>query len=74
MLRKPPDLPCPFRRNALLDDPATEVGVDQPFLSAANGVAQIRIRNSLMVREAGEWLGLENAHPFPPPNHGTQVI
>jgi hypothetical protein len=25
-----------------------------------------------MVREAGEWLGLENAHPFPPPDHGTQ--
>ena len=51
--------------NALLHDPAAEIGIDQAAPGASDGIAQRGIFHSLAIGEAGERLGLERAQPGP---------
>ena len=64
-MRKPPHFPLlalAWPRNALLDDAATQVGVNQPPFGAGNRLAQRRIVEVHLAGESHEWLVLEYPH------------
>lgn len=53
-------MPCP--RNALFDDPAAKIGVDQATGRALYRLAKAAIRNPLAARVSHQPFGFEDSH------------
>src|SRR6266851_325443 len=53
----------PLASDPQLDDPATEIGIDQAFLGIGDRLAQRRVVDILCGRESYEPLVLEDSHP-----------
>jgi hypothetical protein len=52
--------------DALLDEPTTEISVDDSTLGSVDGFKQARIRDVLSTGEASEPLRLENPQKYTP--------
>jgi hypothetical protein len=52
----------PFARDPLLDDPATEIGIDQATGCALDRIAQAPIRNPRAARVSHQPFGFEDSH------------
>src|ERR1700739_2349513 len=59
---KPTALPLSGAGDPLLDEPATQVGIDQTTFSCRNGFDECRIRNTLTALKTYEALDLVNSH------------
>jgi hypothetical protein len=59
-MRKPPLLAWPG--NALLDDMAAQIGVDQPLSGAMNGIHKTGIVDAVLSRKLRQGSGFENPH------------
>jgi hypothetical protein len=56
--------PLPFPSDALLDEPAAEIGIDQPSRRPLNGFDEVLLGNILIAGKTGE--GLQSAYAHRP--------